>query len=50
MPALLQVYINYGPNCNDSLLLYYGFVECGNPLDTYALTVPAGGENVLVGT
>lgn len=44
-----QVFINYGPSCNDSLLMYYGFVEPGNPLDTCELEVAAGGRSVLVG-
>ena len=30
-----QVFISYGPQGNDSLLQFYGFVEAGNPHDTY---------------
>ena len=30
-----QVFISYGPQANDSLLQFYGFVEAGNPHDTY---------------
>ena len=26
-----QVFISYGPQGNDSLLQFYGFVEAGNP-------------------
>ena len=32
-----QVFISYGQQSNDSLLQYYGFVEPGNPHDTYVL-------------
>lgn len=32
-----QVLISYGPQGNDSLLQFYGFVEGGNPNDTYTL-------------
>lgn len=32
-----QVFISYGPQGNDSLLQFYGFVEAGNPDDTYRL-------------
>ncbi|KAK9836316.1 hypothetical protein WJX81_004671 [Elliptochloris bilobata] len=30
-----QVLISYGPQSNDSLLQFYGFVEAGNPHDAY---------------
>lgn len=29
------MFISYGPQGNDSLLQFYGFVEAGNPYDTY---------------
>lgn len=29
------MFISYGPQGNDSLLQFYGFVEAGNPHDTY---------------
>ena len=32
-----QVFISYGPQTNDSLLQYYGFVEEANPNDVYRL-------------
>ena len=32
-----QVFISYGPQGNDSLLQFYGFVEAGNPHDTYRI-------------
>jgi hypothetical protein len=32
-----QVFISYGPQGNDSLLQFYGFVEPGNPHDTYVV-------------
>ena len=32
-----QVFISYGQQSNDSLLQYYGFVEPGNPHDTYVV-------------
>ena len=32
-----QVFISYGPQTNDSLLQYYGFVEQANPNDVYRL-------------
>ena len=32
-----QVFISYGRQSNDSLLQYYGFVEPGNPHDTYVI-------------
>ena len=32
-----QVFISYGQQSNDSLLQYYGFVEAGNPHDTYVV-------------
>jgi hypothetical protein len=32
------VFISYGPQGNDSLLQFYGFVEAGNPHDAH--TVP----------
>ena len=40
MPSGLQgaqVFISYGQQSNDSLLQYYGFVEPGNPHDTYVV-------------
>ena len=30
-----QVFISYGPQGNDSLLQFYGFVEAGNPHDAH---------------
>jgi hypothetical protein len=30
-----QVFISYGPQGNDSLLQFYGFVEAGNPHDAF---------------
>ena len=41
-----QVFISYGPQTNDSLLQYYGFVEEANPNDVYRLVwkVDGGGE------
>ena len=40
-----QVFISYGPQTNDSLLQYYGFVEEANPNDVYRLVweVDGGG-------
>ncbi|GAB4823521.1 hypothetical protein N2152v2_010567 [Parachlorella kessleri] len=44
-----QVFISYGPQGNDSLLQFYGFLERPNPHDTYSLEVPAGrGKTVKV--
>lgn len=37
-----QVFISYGPQGNDSLLQFYGFVEAGNPHDTYRVPDVAG--------
>ena len=37
-----QVFISYGPQGNDSLLQFYGFVEAGNPHDTYRIPNVAG--------
>lgn len=41
-----QVFISYGPQTNDSLLQYYGFVEEANPTDVYRLVweVDGGGR------
>lgn len=33
-----QVHVSYGPQSNDSLLQFYGFVEAGNAADTYVHT------------
>ena len=33
-----QVFIKYGQHTNDTLLLYYGFVEPGIPHDTYVVS------------
>lgn len=38
-----QVFISYGPQTNDSLLQYYGFVEEANPNDVYRLVWEADG-------
>jgi hypothetical protein len=32
-----QVFIKYGQHTNDTLLLYYGFVEPGIPHDNYVI-------------
>lgn len=41
-----QVFISYGAQSNDSLLQFYGFVEPGNPNDSY--TVPDLREALLM--
>ncbi|GAB4818149.1 hypothetical protein N2152v2_005195 [Parachlorella kessleri] len=43
-----QVFQAYGPHCNDSLLMYYGFVEQANRHDTYLLAVPLRGDCIEV--
>lgn len=42
-----QVFISYGKQGNDSLLQYYGFVEPGNPNDTYAMDVQVMGSQTV---
>lgn len=37
-----QVFISYGPQTNDSLFQYYGFVEGSNPHDTYSIMATVG--------
>ena len=39
-----QVFISYGPQTNDSLLQYYGFVEEANPNDVYRLVWEVDGN------
>ena len=40
------MFISYGRQGNDSLLQYYGFVEPGNPHDSY--TVPDLSQSALL--
>jgi len=40
-----QVMISYGAHSNDILLQYYGFVEAGNPNDSYTLEAQINGQN-----
>ena len=41
------MFISYGPQGNDSLLQFYGFLERPNSHDTYALDVPAGSSKIV---